>query len=133
MSNSVLIKSVTESYIRTDLPTFNVGDNISVTYIIDGDRTQTFKGIVLAIKGSGVGKTFTLRKIGSDSIGVEKIMPINSPVIKSIVVNKQGSVRKAKAYYMRDRIGKLAMKIKDKVQNPTNLNEVVEVTSEVEQ
>lgn len=116
MSNSVLVKKATQDLLRTDLPEFNVGDSISVTYSIDGDRTQTFKGIVLSMKGSGVSKTFCIRKIAVDNIGVEKIMPLNSPVIKSIKVEKSGDVRKSKIYYMRDRIGKLALKIKERAE-----------------
>lgn len=131
MSNSVLVNQVTKQYIREDLPTFNVGDNISVTYFIDGGRTQTFKGIVLSLKGAGVSRTFCVRKIGADNIGVEKILPLHSPIIKSIKVEKTGVVRKSKVYYMRNRIGKLAMKIKEG-KKIAKVEEIKEVTAEVE-
>ena len=112
MSNSTLVKQVTSAQIRSDLPEFFAGDSISVTYTTDGERTQTFKGIVLYVKGTGVSRTFCVRKIAVDGIGVEKIMPINSPIIKKIKVEKAGDVRRAKLYYMRNRKGKSALKIK---------------------
>jgi len=113
MSNSVLVNQVTKQYLREDLPEFFVGDTITVTYLIDGERSQSFKGIVISMKGSGISKTFCVRKIGADNIGVEKILPMHSPIIKSIKLEKEGNIRKSKAYYMRDRIGKLALKIKE--------------------
>lgn len=95
-------------------PEFKVGDEISVHNLIrEGEKTrvQIFRGIVLARRGTGLSETFTVRKI-SDGIGVEKIFPLHSPNVKEIVVNKHGAVRQAKIYYMRERIGKSAMKIK---------------------
>src|SRR5690606_23444413 len=100
--------------IRKDLPEFAVGDNISVYNIIRDEgksRVQIFKGLVIKRKGTGPSATFTIRKI-SDGIGVEKVFPLNSPNIEKIEVNKLGSVRRSKIYYMRDRIGKLAMKVR---------------------
>jgi len=96
-------------------PKFNVGDTISVNLIVrEGDkkRNQLFSGIVIAVKNSGIRKTFTIRKI-SAGIGVEKIIPLNSPNIESIKLLKKGSVRKSKLYYMRKRIGKKALKVND--------------------
>lgn len=101
-----------QSQLRTDLPAFDAGDTIAVTYKIGEDRTQTFKGIVLYVKGAGVSKTFCIRKIAVGNIGVEKIMPLNSPIISEIEVMAKGKVRRSKLYYMRDRKGKSAMKIK---------------------
>jgi large subunit ribosomal protein L19 len=98
------------------LPEFNVGDTIAVTTIIregDKQRTQTFKGVVLAIKGDGLRKSFTVRKI-SAGVGVEKIIPFNSPNIEKLVVLKRGEVRSSKIYYMRKRIGKKALKVSEK-------------------
>ena len=94
----------------TELPNFKAGDNITVYYTIkegDKQRTQFFKGDVIQRKGSGATETFTIRKI-SHSIGVERIFPINSPLIEKIEVNKEGRVRRARIYYLRELTGKKA-------------------------
>jgi large subunit ribosomal protein L19 len=98
---------------------FDVGDTISVNLIVrEGDkkRNQLFTGIVIAIKNSGIRKTFTIRKI-SAGIGVEKIIPLNSPNIEGIKLLRKGSVRKSKLYYMRKRIGKKALKVNEGIMN----------------
>ena len=98
------------------LPKFSVGDTIAVTTLIregDKQRSQTFKGIVIAIKGECIRKTFTVRKI-SMGVGVEKIIPVNSPNITKLEVLRRGDVRKSKIYYMRKRIGKRALKVGEK-------------------
>lgn len=92
------------------LPAFKAGDNITVNYkIIEGtkERIQSFKGDVIKRQGRGFTQTFTVRKI-SDGIGVERLLPLFSPNIDSIVVNKVGRVRRAKLYYQRSRFGKSA-------------------------
>ena len=97
------------------LPDFRPGDTVRVHYkIIEGGkvRIQPYEGIVIARKGSGASKTFTVRKIGADSVGVERIFPVGSPNIEKIEIVKTGKVRKAKLYYLRERIGRAAMKIK---------------------
>ncbi len=91
-------------------PSFKAGDNVSVNYkIVEGakERIQTFKGDVIKLQGTGLTVTFTVRKI-SDGIGVERLFPIHSPHIESIVVNKRGRVRRAKLFYQRERSGKSA-------------------------
>jgi len=96
---------------------FSVGDTIRVWYrIIEGDnvRTQPYEGIVISKKGSGFSKTFTVRRIGAANIGVERIFPLSSPNIAKIDILKKGSVRRAKLYYLREKKGKAAMRIKDK-------------------
>ena len=93
-----------------DLPNFKAGDNITVYYTIkegEKQRTQFFKGDVIQRKGSGATETFTIRKI-SHSIGVERIFPINSPLIEKIELNKKGKVRRARIYYLRELTGKKA-------------------------
>jgi len=103
---------------KKSLSEFRVGDTIKVNYkIIEGEkvRTQPYQGIVIAIKGSGVSKTFTVRKIGADGVGVERIFPFHSPNIESIRIMKKGKVRRAKLYYLRDRVGRKATRIKEKV------------------
>lgn len=100
---------------KKDYPKFKAGDNITVNYkIIEGakERIQSFKGDVLKQQGTGATATFTVRKI-SDGVGVERAFPFFSPNIESIIVNKAGSVRRAKLYYQRDRSGKSA-RIKEK-------------------
>lgn len=94
-----------------DFPKFNIGDTIAVSFRIkegDKERTQIFQGDVIARKNNGASSTFTIRKIGAHSIPVERIVPLYSPKIKEIKVIKHGDVRRAKLYYVRDRIGKAA-------------------------
>ena len=110
------INLVTAGQLRSDIPDFHVGDTIGVSVnVIEGDkeRVQIFKGIVMGIKGSGISKTFRVRKI-SNGVGVERIFPINSPRIAKIEILKHGSVRRAKLYYLRGLTGKAATKIKEK-------------------
>ena len=98
-----------------EVPSFKSGDTITVTYkIVEGnkERLQSFRGPVIQIKGRGVTKMFTIRKI-SDGIGVERIFPLYSPHIDSIEVNKHGVVRRARIYYLRGLTGKKA-RIKEK-------------------
>ena len=99
-----------ELTIVKDLQNFKAGDNITVYYTIkegDKQRTQFFKGDVIQRKGSGATETFTIRKI-SHSVGVERIFPINSPVIEKIEINKKGKVRRARVFYLRELTGKKA-------------------------
>ena len=107
---------VTYQDMRKDLPEFKSGDTVSVGYrVIEGERSriQDFNGVVIKISsGHGMDKTFTVRKISS-GIGVERIFPFHSPNIDSIKVVKQGKVRRAKLYYLRDRVGK-ATRIKER-------------------
>jgi large subunit ribosomal protein L19 len=101
--------------IKTDLPVFNSGDHVRVhVKVIEGDkeRTQSFEGDVISIRGSGVSKTFTVRKISS-GVGVERIFPLYSPKIAKIELLKQGDVRRAKLFYLRNLSGKAA-RIKNK-------------------
>ncbi|MEJ7827737.1 MAG: 50S ribosomal protein L19 [Segetibacter sp.] len=97
------------------VPKFKAGDNITVNYkIIEGnkERIQSFKGDVIKRQGNGATATFTVRKI-SDGVGVERLFPVNSPNVDSIVLNKVGKVRRAKLFYLRERSGKSA-RIKEK-------------------
>ena len=93
-----------------EIPNFKAGDNITVYYTIkegEKQRTQFFKGDVIQRRGSGSTETFTIRKI-SHSIGVERIFPVNSPLIEKIEVNKKGKVRRARIFYLRKLTGKKA-------------------------
>ncbi|MCD8173640.1 MAG: 50S ribosomal protein L19 [Alistipes sp.] len=100
---------------KKEIPSFKSGDTITVSYrIIEGnkERVQSFRGVVIQIKGSGMTKMFTIRKI-SNGVGVERIFPLYSPHIDSIEVNKRGVVRRARIYYLRNLTGKKA-RIKEK-------------------
>lgn len=101
---------------KTKIPAFRVGDTIVVHYkIIEGGktRTQPFEGIVISKRGEGESKTFMVRKIGADSVGVERIFPLYSPNIAKIDVLKFGNVRRAKLYYLRKKVGREAVKVKE--------------------
>ncbi|MBN1162385.1 50S ribosomal protein L19 [Patescibacteria group bacterium] len=98
-------------------PDFRPGDIVRVLYkIIEGKkvRTQPYEGIVIAKKGSGVSKTFTVRRIGVHGIGVERIFPFYSPNIEKLEVVKRGKVRRAKLYYLREKKGKEAMRVRER-------------------
>lgn len=97
-----------------ELPVLNPGYQVRVTSVVkegNKERLQNFDGIILSIRGRGDSRTFTVRKIGLAGIGVERIWPLNSPSISKIEVKKTANVRRAKLYYLRDRIGKAATKI----------------------
>jgi large subunit ribosomal protein L19 len=94
-----------------NIPEFRPGDTVRVAVEIkEGDkkRIQNFEGVVIAIKGTGAGKTFTVRKIGANNIGVERIFPLYSESIAGIEVVRKGKVRRAKLYYLRGKTGKKA-------------------------
>ena len=98
-----IIDKITAKQIRTDIPEFRVGDTVIVgVKIVEGkrERVQDFEGIVIAIKNSGIGKTFTVRKL-SQGVGVERTFPINSPSIDKVTVTRKGRVRRAKLNYLR--------------------------------
>lgn len=122
-----LIKVAENSFgTKAEFPEFQSGDTITVHYkIIEGnkERTQQFRGVVLQIRGEGNGKTFTVRKMSSN-VGVERVLPFNSPFIEKIEVNKKGKVRRARIFYLRKLTGKKA-RIKEKRIN------VVEAPAEV--
>lgn len=105
-----LVKAVEDKQLRTDLVPFNVGDTIKVHVIIregDKERVQVFRGDVIAKRGGGVKATFTVRKV-SFGIGVERVFPMHSKMIKTIEVVRKAKVRRAKLYYLRDLKGKAA-------------------------
>ena len=109
-----LIKAIEAEQIKDEAADFRIGDTVKVHYkIVEGqtERVQVYEGLVIAIKNDSSRKTFTVRKI-SYGVGVERIFPVNSPKIEKIEVVRHGRVRRAKLYYIRDRVGKAA-KVKE--------------------
>ena len=106
-----LISYVQDQYIeKKDFPEFSSGDTITVYYEIregEKSRTQFFKGVVIQVKGTGLSKTFTIRKM-SGTVGVERIFPINLPALQKIEVNSRGKVRRSRIYYFKQLRGKKA-------------------------
>lgn len=108
--NNKLVETITKSQIRSDLPKFGAGDTVKVALRITENgksRIQIFQGVVIARRGTGVGETFIVRK-ESAGVGVERILPVNSPLIASIEVLKHGKIRRSKIYFLRNRKGKAA-------------------------
>ena len=111
-----LMKAITADQIRTDLPEIKIGDTLKVYLKIkegEKERVQMFDGTVIAKKHGGINETFTIRRV-SYGVGVERVIPVNSPNIDRIEVVRVGKVRRAKLYYLRDRVGKAAM-VKEKI------------------
>ena len=107
MQNQIL-SQVEQPHLKTNVPQFEVGDTVDVAVrIVEGDkeRVQIFSGTVIMRKGSGINSTFTVRRIVNNE-GVERIFPLHSPFISSITVKRSGERRRAKLFYLRDRVGK---------------------------
>ena len=105
-----IIRAIEAKQIKENAENFNIGDTVRVSFkIVEGnnERIQVYEGIVIAKNNSGIRKTFTVRKI-SYGVGVERIFPLHSPRIEKIQVVRRGRVRRAKLYYLRDRVGKAA-------------------------
>ena len=112
---SKLIDALDQASLRTDIPSFRPGDSVKVhVKVVEGNRSriQVFQGVVIRIHGSGIGRTFTVRKV-SFGVGVERTFPLNSPIFEQIEVVTRGDVRRAKLYYLRNLRGKKA-KIKER-------------------
>jgi large subunit ribosomal protein L19 len=109
---------VEQAQLRDDIPDFNAGDTVKVhVKVVEGnrERVQVFEGVVISRRGSSVRESFTVRKL-SFGVGVERSFPLHSPIIDKIEVVTRGDVRRAKLYYLRDRVGKAA-KVKEKRDN----------------
>ena len=111
-----LIKSLSREYMKPELPPMHVGDTVRVTVRVkegNRERNQAFEGTIIAKKHGGINETITVRRI-SYNVGCEKVFPVHSPTIVSVDTVRRGKVRRAKLYYLRDKIGKKA-KVKERL------------------
>ena len=111
-----LVKILSEKYMKAELPEMNVGDTVRVMVLVkegNRERTQAFEGTIIAKKHGGINETITVRRI-SYGVGCEKVFPVHSPSIVSVATVRKGKVRRAKLYYLRDRVGKKA-KVKERI------------------
>ena len=114
MSN--IIKELEKEQLRTDLPKLEVGDTVRVfVKVVEGnrERLQNFEGIVIKMQGGGIRETFTVRRV-SYGEGVERVFPVNSPNIDKIEIERESQTMRARLYYLRDRVGKKAVQVKEK-------------------
>lgn len=110
------LKLMSESCLKKDLPVVNVGDTVRVQVRIqegNRERLQAFEGTVIAKKHGGISETFTVRRV-AHGCGIERVFPLHSPVVDRVEVVRKGKVRRAKLYYLRDRVGKAA-KVKEQI------------------
>lgn len=115
-----IIQGIEKKQLKDETFDFNIGDTVRVLVrVVEGgkERQQAFQGVVLQRKGSGARETFTVRKISS-GIGVERVFPLHSPNVVEVKVMRKGKVRRAKLYYLRDRVGKAA-RIREKTSQVT--------------
>jgi large subunit ribosomal protein L19 len=108
MSQNKIVEAVEQSSLKQDVPQFEIGDTVDVAIrIVEGEKTrvQVFSGTVIMRKGRGINETFTVRRIVNNE-GVERLLPLHSPMIQSITVKRSGESRRAKLFYLRDRVGK---------------------------
>ena len=111
-----LVKILSEQYMKKELPEMNVGDTVRIMVRVkegNRERTQAFEGTIIAKKHGGINETITVRRI-SYGVGCEKVFPVHSPTIVSVETIRRGKVRRAKLYYLRDRVGKKA-KVKERI------------------
>ena len=111
-----LVKILSEKYMKSELPEMNVGDSVRVLVRVkegNRERTQAFEGTIIAKKHGGINETITVRRI-SYGVGCEKVFPVHSPSIVSVETVRRGKVRRAKLYYLRERVGKRA-KVKERL------------------
>jgi large subunit ribosomal protein L19 len=114
--NEQLLNEITNEYLQKGRDQFKVGDGVKVHVRVregDKERIQIFAGIVISRKGSGIHETFTVRRIAS-GVGVERVFPVNSPLIDKVEVDRESITMRARMYYLRDRVGKEATKVKEK-------------------
>ena len=108
------LKTITEGCLRPEMPVLNIGDTVRVHVRIkegERERIQVFEGTIIAKRHGGISETFTVRRV-AHGVGIERVFPIHSPAVASVDVVRRGKVRRAKLYYLRDRVGKAA-KVKE--------------------
>ena len=111
-----LVETVSQQYMKPEVPELHVGDTVRVTVLVkegNRERTQAFEGTLIAKKHGGINESITVRRV-SYGVGCEKVFPVHSPTIVSIDTVRRGKVRRAKLYYLRDRVGKKA-KVKERL------------------
>ncbi len=116
-----VIKAIEAEQLKESAENFHIGDTVKVYFkIVEGqtERVQIFEGLVIAVKNAGIRKTVTIRKM-SYGVGVERVFPIHSPRVERIEVVRRGRVRRAKLYYIRDRVGKSA-KVRELIKKKSN-------------
>ena len=116
MDSTKLLNLIAQDSLKAEKPAFEIGDTVRVDVKIregERERIQAFEGTVIAVRGSGISETFTVRRV-SYGVGVERVFPIHSPNVAGVKVIRHGKVRRAKLYYLRDRVGK-ASKVKEKI------------------
>ena len=121
-----LIKILSEQYMKPELPELNVGDTVRITVRVkegSRERNQAFEGTIIAKKHGGINETITVRRI-SYGVGCEKVFPVHSPSIVSVTTVRKGKVRRAKLYYLRDRVGRKA-KVKERLSAQSSKKEAV--------
>jgi len=119
MNAESIIKSIEKEYLKSDLPIIHVGDTIKVgVKIIEGgkERIQPYEGVVIGKRGGGINESITVRRV-FQNVGVERVILLHSPIVANIKIIRRGKVRRAKLYYLRDRIGK-ATRIKQRFDRP---------------
>ncbi len=110
------LKTIAADSMKAEAPVFGIGDTVKVSVNIregQRERIQMFEGTVIAKRGSGVAETFTVRRVAY-GVGVERVFPLHSPNVRKVEIVRRGKVRRAKLYYLRDRVGKAA-KVKEQV------------------
>ncbi len=110
------LKMIAQDSVKKEIPQFDIGDTVRIDVNIregERERIQVFEGTVIARKGSGISETFTVRRV-SYGVGVERVFPIDSPNVKAVSIVRKGRVRRAKLYFLRDRVGKAA-KVKEQI------------------
>ena len=114
-----LIRSIEEEQLKSDLPQINVGDTVRVGVRIregEKERVQPYEGTVIAMRNGGINETITVRKV-FQGIGVERVFLVHSPLVEGVKIMRRGKVRRAKLYYLRDRVGKAA-RVKQRFDRP---------------
>jgi large subunit ribosomal protein L19 len=114
--SQAIIEDITKDQLKDDRAAFKVGDGVRVHIKVqEGSKTriQIFAGIVICRKGTGIGETFTVRRIAS-GVGVEKVFPVHSPSLEKVEIDRESVTMRARMYYLRDRIGKAANQVKEK-------------------